>query len=105
MAIMAAAPVVAASRLMLKDLGFIFLMALTAEGAARVASQPWKRRCVGPSTNPFRPKAGAVAPNVASPFVAPAPGLAGVHTRNLAPCQGASGRVGRPAELWFRQRA
>jgi hypothetical protein len=37
MAITLAAPAVAVSRLMLKELGFISLMALTADGAGRFA--------------------------------------------------------------------
>jgi hypothetical protein len=51
MAIMVAAPAVAVSRLMLKELGFIFLMALTAEGAGHFASQLRERRRAGPSAN------------------------------------------------------
>src|SRR5580704_17134071 len=40
----------------------------------------------------------------ASPFVAPDPGLAGVHTRNAADCQGASGRFDGAEDLWFHKR-
>jgi len=62
-----AAPAVAASRLMLQELGFISLMALTAEGTGRFA--PWnKRRRAGPSANPFRPQAGAPCARRREPF-------------------------------------